>query len=154
MTVRPAAPGDAGEVLTVQRAAFVTEAQRYGDPSLPPLREGLDAVRAAIEDPAQVVLVALEGTRVVGSVRLRVAGTTGHVARLAVDPDQQRRGLGPRLLLAVEAAAPQQVREFALFTGGDSAENVARYERAGYLRTATSADENGVALVHLAKPRS
>ncbi|MDT7552926.1 MAG: hypothetical protein QOI16_1462, partial [Pseudonocardiales bacterium] len=30
-------PSDAGEVLTVQRAAYVTEAQRYAAPHIPPL---------------------------------------------------------------------------------------------------------------------
>ena len=148
--IRRALDGDAGELLTVQRAAFVAEAQRYGDPFLPPLREDLDAVRAAIAD--QVVLVALRGSRVVGSVRVRVEGTTGHVGRLAVAPDQQRRGLGTELLRAAESAVPQSVSEFRLFTGGGSAENVARYERAGYTRTAESADDRGVPLVHLAKP--
>ena len=151
--VRRALDGDAGEVLTVQRAAFVAEAQRYGDPLLPPLVEDLAAVRTAIADPAALVLVAVRGSRLVGSVRLRVDGARGHVGRLAVAPDQQRGGVGTALLRAVEEAAPQQVREFLLFTGGESAANVARYERAGYARTGESRDERGVPLVHLAKPR-
>ena len=48
MTVHigPLGPEHAGEVLTVQRAAYVTEAQRYGSPELPPLRESLDTLRA------------------------------------------------------------------------------------------------------------
>ena len=33
-TIRPIAPSDAGEVLTVQRAAFVAEALIYGDPDM------------------------------------------------------------------------------------------------------------------------
>lgn len=173
VTVRTAVPGDAGELLTVQWAAFVSEAQRYGDPLLPPLREDLDGVAAAIAEPSVIVLVALAGTRLVGSVRLRVEGAQGHVGRLAVAPDQQGRGIGSRLLAAAENAAPYQVREFRLFTGADSLENVARYERAGYLRTVpgvakngvakngvaengvaeNGVDERGVGLVHLAKSR-
>lgn len=47
--IRPALIGDAGEILTVQRAAFVAEAQSHGDPWLPPLTETLDAVAAAID---------------------------------------------------------------------------------------------------------
>lgn len=42
----PVTPGDAGELLTLQRAAFVTEAQLYDNPHLPPLTETLDALRA------------------------------------------------------------------------------------------------------------
>lgn len=153
VVVRRAVEADAGEVLTLQRAAFVAEAQRYGDPSLPPLRETLATVRAALVAADVVSLVAVRGTRLVGAVRLRVDGALGHVGRLAVAPDQERQGIGTHLLTAVEAAAPQAVTEFRLFTGGDSAANVARYERAGYVRTGTSVDDRGVPLAHLAKPR-
>ena len=45
--LRAIAPGDAGEVLTLQRAAFVTEAQAHGDPALPPLTQTLAELRAA-----------------------------------------------------------------------------------------------------------
>jgi hypothetical protein len=31
--------GDAGEILTLQRAAYVTEAQAHGDLTLPPLTQ-------------------------------------------------------------------------------------------------------------------
>lgn len=153
LRIREASPADAGEVLTLQRAAFVREAQRYGDPFLPPLVEDLAQVAAAVADEAVLVLVAVDGTRLVGSVRLRVAGTTGHVGRLAVAPDRQREGLGSALLQAVQDAAPPQVRAFALFTGAESAGTVARYERAGYVRSGESVDERGVRLVHLLRAR-
>ncbi|MEW1956275.1 GNAT family N-acetyltransferase [Kineococcus sp. NPDC059986] len=151
--VRPAADGDAGELLTVQRAAFVAEAQRYGDPFLPPLREDLDGVRAAVAAPDVLVLVAETGSgRIVGGIRVRVDGDAGHVGRLAVAPDRQREGIGTALLTAVEGAVPTDVRRLALFTGGESSATVARYERAGYVRTAQeSVDDRGVPLVHLEK---
>src|SRR5690606_22051030 len=38
----------AGELLTVRRAAFVTEAQLYGDPNLPALTQTLAGLRAAL----------------------------------------------------------------------------------------------------------
>ncbi|MGB4916574.1 MAG: hypothetical protein WBO89_02585, partial [Propionicimonas sp.] len=70
--IRPALIGDAGEILTVQRAAFVAEAQSHGDPWLPPLTETLDAVAAAIGTGAVLVLRLVndgrEG-RLVGAVR-------------------------------------------------------------------------------------
>jgi hypothetical protein len=46
----PAVP-DAGEILTVQRAAYLTEAQRYRNPYLPPLTETLDQVREVLAGP-------------------------------------------------------------------------------------------------------
>jgi ribosomal protein S18 acetylase RimI-like enzyme len=147
LTIRRALEGEAGELLTLQRAAFVTEAQRYGDPFLPPLREDLAGVRAAIAE--QVVLVAVEGTRLVGSVRVRVEGPVGHVGRLVVAPDRQRRGIGSALLAELEGHV--DVDELRLFTGGESAENVARYERAGYVRVGEGTDDRGITLVHLVK---
>lgn len=43
-----AAVEDAGEILTLQRAAYVTQAQLHGDPMLPPLTETLDELRAIV----------------------------------------------------------------------------------------------------------
>jgi len=40
--------GDAGEILTLQRAAFVTEAQLYGDLHLPPLTQTIEDLRAEL----------------------------------------------------------------------------------------------------------
>ena len=42
--------GDAGEVMTVQRAAYVSEAQLYDNPHLSALSESLDDVRKAIAE--------------------------------------------------------------------------------------------------------
>jgi hypothetical protein len=46
--IGPAGPRDAGELLTPQRAAFVTEAQLYGEPRLPALTQTLDDLRAEL----------------------------------------------------------------------------------------------------------
>ncbi|RQX52050.1 GNAT family N-acetyltransferase, partial [Micromonospora chalcea] len=78
VTIAPADVADAGEILTVQRAAYLVEAQRYRDVFLPPLTETLDEVRAALAGP-DVVLAARRGPRLVGSVRARVDGDTAHV---------------------------------------------------------------------------
>ncbi|MEZ0164717.1 GNAT family N-acetyltransferase [Kineococcus sp. LSe6-4] len=152
--MRPAVDADAGELLTLQRAAFVTEAQRYGDPFLPPLREDLDHVRAVLADGAVLVLVAVTPAgRLVGGVRVRLDGEVGHVGRLAVAPDRQREGIGAALLAAAEDAVPATVHRLALFTGARSTATVARYERAGYVRDAAqgSTDECGIPVVHLSK---
>ena len=46
MRIGVAGPEHAGEALTVQRAAYVTEAQRYSAPGIPPLVETLEQLRA------------------------------------------------------------------------------------------------------------
>ncbi|SCF38934.1 GNAT family N-acetyltransferase [Micromonospora mirobrigensis] len=150
--IAPAGVDDAGEILTVQRAAYLVEAQRYADPFLPPLTETLDEVVAALTDPAVVVLAARHGTRLVGSVRGRADGEVAHVGRLAVAPDQQGRGVGGRLLAALEAAYGGRVARFALFTGADSAENLRLYHRTGYRVVGHRPDPNGIRLALLEKP--
>src|SRR3954451_4722511 len=101
-------PADAGELLTLQRAAFVTEAQGHRDPFLPPLTQTLEELRAELVDQAVVALGLRDGARLIGSVRVHVApdGDGAELARLLVAPDHQGRGLGAWLLLAAERALP------------------------------------------------
>ncbi|WP_174529837.1 GNAT family N-acetyltransferase [Micromonospora maritima] len=150
VTIAPAVVADAGEILTVQRAAYLVEAQRYRDLFLPPLTETLDEVRTALAGPA-VVLAARRGARLIGSVRARIDGDTAHVGRLSVAPDQQGHGVGGRLLAAVEHACTGRVARFALFTGAESAENLGLYVRRGYRVVTHRPDENGNRLAVLEK---
>ena len=46
--IRPITPADAGEVLTLQRAAFVQEAQIYGSTDMPPLTQTLEELEAEL----------------------------------------------------------------------------------------------------------
>jgi ribosomal protein S18 acetylase RimI-like enzyme len=141
---------DAGELLTLQRAAYVTEAQLHHDPRLPPLVEPLADVEAVLADPDVVVLGLRLGPRLVGCVRLRYLGD-GRVAlgRLAVAPDLQGRGLGTALLRAAEEAF-DGVESVELFTGHLSAGNLRLYQRFGYVEThRTPAGTHE--LVHLVK---
>ncbi|MFF5175859.1 GNAT family N-acetyltransferase [Micromonospora sp. NPDC000089] len=150
LTVTPAGVADSGELLTVQRAAYLVEAQRYADPFLPPLTETLDELRAVLAGPT-LVLAARAGHRLVGSVRVRVDGGTGHVGRLSVAPDQQGRGIGSRLLTTVEAACPRQVDRLELFTGAGSEDNLRLYRRHGYVDLRHQALAAGPGLIWLEK---
>ena len=153
--IRPATSSDAGEVLTLQRAAFVAEAQLYGEPDIQPLRDTADDVRRAIADPRTHVVVAEavddgEGRsgRLLGSARLTVAeGTAAVVGRIVVAPDVQGRGLGSLLVQALhDLAAGLGVRRFELWTGGSSQSNLAFYRRHGYVDSETRQDDRGITL--------
>jgi len=150
--ITPAGHRDAGELLTLQRAAFVGEARLYGDLELPPLTETLDQVRSALTEGYAVK--ATVGSRIVGSARARVEGPVAHLARFAVAPDQQGLGIGTRLITALEAAAPAEVTRFALFTGERSERNLALYERLGYHRVQRRTVSPEVVLIFMEKPRS
>ena len=147
LLITPAGADDAGELLTLQRAAFVTEAQLYDDPRLPALVETLEELRAALG----LALTAREGSRLVGSVRARVDGGVLHVGRLVVAPDRQGRGIGAALLAAVERRPGPGVHTAALFTGSRSAGNLRLYTRAGYVEQRREPVDDLLTFVHLAK---
>jgi ribosomal protein S18 acetylase RimI-like enzyme len=148
---RVLAPEKAGEVLTLQRAAFVTEARLYGTTEIPPLVETLDDLRRELT--SAVAVGALSAGRLVGAVRLTIEGPIGWISRLAVAPDQQGNGIGSGLLDAVEAAAPSGVLRFQLAAGHKSGANVAMYERRGYREFSRRVDSAGVELVLMGKDR-
>ena len=136
-----------GELLTLQRAAYVTEAQLYDDVRLPALVQTLDEL---VEELAvSRCLAAYVGTRLVGSVRTRERDGALHVGRLVIAPDLQGRGIGSRLLLAAEAGT--SLRRAALFTGSRSAPNLRLYRRHGYAETHRETQRPGLELVHLVK---
>ena len=145
---------DAGEVLTLQRAAYVTEAQAHADLLLPALRQSPTELRAELERPDVVALGRRDGAgRLVAAVRATVTGGVADVGRLTVAPDRQGEQLGSRLLAAVEDRLPAPVREVRLFTGERSEANLRLYRRLGYRETHRTGTPAGYALVHLSKVR-
>jgi GNAT superfamily N-acetyltransferase len=147
---------DAGEVLTVQRAAYVSEAQAHSDLDLPPLCQSLEELASELADP-EVLALGLrdQARRLVAAVRVRVraaAPTVAEVSRLAVVPDRQGQGLGGRLLADLEQWLPTGVAELRLFTGERSARGLRLYSRLGYTETHRTSAPAGYSLIHLAKP--
>lgn len=140
--IRPARPADAGELFTLQRAAWVGEAQRRRDPFLSPLTDDADELRTAIDDPGTTVLVAAAAEdgehgrrgRLVGFVRLSVRASTCRISRVVVAPDLRGRGLGSALLEAVHAEAAQVpgVQVLELSAGTAASADLALYRRHGY----------------------
>ena len=139
MSAEPAAPpivpvtaADLPRILALQQLAFAAEAIRYADPRLPPLLQTLDQLRE--EFTHRRFLQIVDGDALLASVRGHVddAGT-GHIGRLIVHPAQQQRGLGERLMRAIEAELAHAVR-FELFTGEFSDGPLRLYERLGYRR--------------------
>jgi len=151
LVIEPARPADAGEVWTIEQAAYLTEGRLHHDFDIPPLIETLDELRAAIA--TQTFLVARLGARVVGSVRGRLEpDDVWYVGRLMVAPDLQGRGIGGELMRVIEGLAPPGARRFRLSTGGNSLRNLAFCCRRGYLETDRVAPPGKVPLLHLEKP--
>jgi GNAT superfamily N-acetyltransferase len=150
LTFAEAHVADAGEILTVQRAAYVSEALLYNTVSFSAFAETLDEIGAAIGDGG--VFVARLGPRVVGAVRGVLDGRDCEVARLVVAPDMQRRGIGARLVEIVEQAFAPEADRFWLSTGTRSEGNIRLYEKAGYVAYRTRPVSDTVTVVYLEKP--
>lgn len=146
---RELSDADAGEILTLQRAAYLSEARLHRDFDLPPLTQSLDNLRDELARTDVVALGVREGPRLLGAVRLRRTGATVELGRLTVVPDRQGKGIGTFLLRAAETAFPD-VDEIRLFTGEHSAANIRLYERHGYAETLRT-PAGGYALVHFVK---
>ncbi|WP_125773826.1 GNAT family N-acetyltransferase [Antribacter gilvus] len=131
-TIRLVEDDQAGELLTLRRAAFVSEAQLYDDPHIPPLTQSLAELRADLAREDVVTIGAWEGHRLIGSVRVEVEGEKATLGRLAVAPDKQGRGIGTQMLFAVLPYLPEQITEIWVFTGKDSKHNLQMYTKNGY----------------------
>jgi GNAT superfamily N-acetyltransferase len=150
VSVRPIRREDAGEVLTLQRAAFVQEALIYGTPHMPPLTQTLDELEAEITD--NLGCVAHIGHRMVGAVRAKQDGSLLLIGRLVIAPDVQGRGIGSTLLAAVEQRGRDAGASAAeLFTGSLSIANLRLYEREGYVESERVEGDDGIQQVFLRK---
>ena len=148
--VRPIAPADAGEVLTLQRAAFVSEALIYGDADMPPLTQTLEELQAELVENLGCVAVA--GSRIVAAARAQRDGDLLLIGRIAVAPDMQGAGLGSLILHAVEERGREAgAREAELFTGRLSEANLRLYTREGYRESERAGGETGEDQIFLRK---
>ena len=142
---------DAGEILTLQRAAYVTEARAHDDVNLAPLTQTLPELLDQLARPDVMALGIRERGRLVAAVRILLDGPIARISRLTVAPDRQGNGLGSTLLSATESLVPESITELRLFTGEKAHDNLRLYVRFGY-RELERTPAGHYELVHLAKP--
>ena len=147
IVVRRVTPEDAGEILTVQRAAFVSEALIYGGVDMPPLTQTLDQLRAELD--GNDGWIARSDGRLVGAIRAVHDGDLLLIGRIAIAPDMQGEGIGRALLQAAEEAS--SATEAELFTGRLSEANIRLYESCGYVQNQRVPQDDGTEQVFLRK---
>jgi len=95
MTVREATGADVDRVVALINSAFAVEAFfKIGD------RTNTNEVRDRMRLGRFLLLE--DDTRLLGGVFVQADGAVGYFGTLSIDPHQQRRGLGSRLVAAAE----------------------------------------------------
>lgn len=130
LILKKALRADLPKVLTLQKKCYQSEAALYNDYSIQPLTQTLEELYADF-NAGERCIIALRDTEIVGAVRGVVKKNIGYIGKLIVHPDFQNKGIGKRLLAAMETVL-EPVACYELFTGHKSEKNVALYQRQGY----------------------
>ena len=148
MLIEPAQLTDAPQILALQKLAYLSEAEINQDYTIPPLTQTLEGIEREFQ--TQTVLKAILDGKIIGSVRAYLQGGTCYIGRLIVHPDFQNRGIGAKLLRAIEERFAQAGR-YELFTGEKSERNLYFYQKWGYRIFRKEELTDKVTLVYLEK---
>ena len=171
----PADKSDAPEILALQKIAYQSEAELYGDDSLPALQQTLEDLENDFERRPQreatvlgtrgaqdsraadldriIFLKAVVNGKIIGSVRGYAMDGTAYLSRLNVHPYFRKRGIGRRLLAEIERAFPH-VGRFETKTGHRSKRNLYQLAKGGYQTFKTEPFTPTITWVYLHKHRS
>ncbi|MFA5265731.1 MAG: NADH-quinone oxidoreductase subunit NuoB [Opitutaceae bacterium] len=121
---------DVPEILALQKIAYKSEAELYGDESLPALGQTLPEIQADFD--RMIFLKTVVNGKIVGSIRGYTEGNTGYITRCIVHPYFRGRGIARKLLGEIEKLFPPEVTRFEAFTGHKSKRNMFVYQKLGY----------------------
>ena len=145
--IERASESDLQKILDLQYLAYQSEARLFNDKNIPPLTQTLDDLER--EFCAGIILKAVRDDDIIGSVRGRVDAGTTYVGKLIVRPQCQGRGLGTRLLSAIEQHCATE--RYELFTSTRSLRNLRLYERLGYKKFREQKITDELTFVYLEK---
>ena len=148
MIVERVKPEDLERILELQKAAFLAEADIYGACSVPPLRQTSSEIEEEFKN--KVFLKAVLDGKIVGSVRGYEKDGECSLEKLIVDPAYQNRGIGGKLMTALEREFPR-ASFFKLSTGHKSAKNIHLYTKLGYSLVRREKKTETLDFVHMIK---
>jgi len=121
---------DLKTILVLQKQAFFSEADIYNDFDIsPPLLQTLEELTKEFSE--SIILKAVLGDFIVGSVRGFQVDETVFIKRLIVNPNYQNQGIGTKLMKSIEDSFKNNKR-YELFTGHKSKRNLHLYQKIGY----------------------
>ena len=143
---------DAPEILGLQKTAYQSEAEIYGDDSLPALQQTLEELQKDFERPEQVFIKTVVNGKIIGSMRGHAVSDTAFLSRVLVHPYFRGRGIGRRLVDEIEKAFPNAKR-FEVKTGHRSERNLYQFRKMGYQEFKTEQFTPAITWVYLQKER-
>ena len=120
---------DLSQILDLQKLAYRSEAEIYNDFSIPPLQQTINELKEDFK--FQIFLKAKHNEKIIGSVRAYRDGDTCFIGRLIVHPKHQNKGIGTKLMKAIEKSF-DTIKRYELFTGDKSMRNLYLYKKLGY----------------------
>jgi N-acetylglutamate synthase-like GNAT family acetyltransferase len=120
---------DAKHILTIQKKAYLSEAEIYDDYQIPPLTQSLTEIKS--DFCSHTFHVAKIDQEIVGGINIKVVGNRGFIGRLIVSPEMQGQGIGTLLMEYIESNY-LDLEVFELFTGHKSERNLSFYKKRGY----------------------
>jgi ribosomal protein S18 acetylase RimI-like enzyme len=121
---------DLKTILVLQKQAFLSEADIYNDFDIsPPLLQTLEELTKEFSE--SIILKAVLGDFLVGSVRGFQVDETVFIKRLIVNPNYQNQGIGTKLMKSIEDSFKNNKR-YELFSGHKSKRNLHLYQKIGY----------------------
>lgn len=148
MEISLAAIEDAEQILELQKLAYQSEAEIYQDYNIPPLTQTISEIKEEFDN--LTFLKAVDDIKIIGSVRAHSDGDSCFIGRVIVHPDSQGKGIGTRLMNAIEEHFAD-IRRYELFTGTRSAANIRFYDRLGYKPFKEMAVNESLSLVFMEK---
>jgi len=135
-------------ILRLQKTVFYEAGVRYKKPDMQQLTQTIEEL---IEEWRNSVILktAVDG-EIVGSVRGRLRGGGCYVGKLIVHPDHRNRGIGSRLMAAVEEEFDVKVFEL---TTAHLEKSIPLYERLGYRIIGREKVTDDFILIHMRKEK-
>ena len=148
MTITKAEESDLQQILDLQYLAYQSEARLLDDFTIPPLTQTLAEVEQ--EFAKGIFLKAVDGIgEKIGSVRAWKEGNTVYVGKLIVQPEMQSRGIGTKLVRAIEREF--SCKRYEIFTSTKSVRTIRIYEHLGYVKFKEQKISDKLTLVFLEK---
>lgn len=148
MTIQKVQFTDLAELLALQKKCYFQEAIIYNDYQIPPLVQTMVSIEEDFKQ--QIFLKLVNNQQIIGSVRGYTTNEVCKIGRLIVHPNFQNRGLGKKLMAAIEQEF-LTVDNYELFTGHQSQKNLNFYKKLGYIEFQRQPIHNNLILIYLVK---